>query len=132
MHRFVTRTIFLYGLVSSGALYASLLSPAEQRWIDAHPVVHFSIHEKYAPYLETQQDNKAPGVFNALLQQLGGLTQQEFRPKWRKTEQEGLVQLSNGEVDFMIDPPTMNTFVLAPYLKQYFGGMMPLSPKAIK
>ena len=108
MHRFVTRTIFLYGLVSSGALYASLLSPAEQRWIDAHPVVHFSIHEKYAPYLETQQDNKAPGVFNALLQQLGGLTQQEFRPRWRKSEQEGLVQLSNGEVDFMIDPPTMN------------------------
>ena len=108
MHRFIIRAIFLYGLLSGVATHASLLSPAEQRWIDAHPVVHFSIHEKYAPYLENQHKNKAAGVFNVLLQQLGDLTQQEFRPRWRKTEREGLAQLSNGEVAFIIDPPMMS------------------------
>jgi len=108
MHRFIIRAIFLYGLMSGVATHASLLSPAEQRWIDAHPVVHFSIHEKYAPYLENQHKNKSAGVFNVLLQQLGDLTQQEFRPRWRKTEREGLAQLSNGEVAFIIDPPTMS------------------------
>ena len=108
MHRFIIRIIILYNLLAGGISYASPLSPAEQRWIDAHPVIHFSIHEKYAPYLENQQKNRAAGAFNGLLQQLSALTQQEFRPKWRKTEREGLAQLSNGEVDFIIDPPTMN------------------------
>ena len=108
MHRFIIRSIVMSGLISSGALHAMTLSPAEQRWIDAHPVVHFSIHEKYAPYLENQPGRGTAGVFNGLLQKLGNFTQQEFRPKWRRSEQEGLKQLSSGEVDFMIDPPTMN------------------------
>ena len=108
MHRFIIRSIVMSGLISSGALHAMNLSPAEQRWIDAHPVVHFSIHEKYAPYLENQPGRGTAGVFNGLLQKLGNFTQQEFRPKWRRSEQEGLKQLSSGEVDFMIDPPTMN------------------------
>ena len=108
MHRFIIRSIVMSGLISSGVLHAMNLSPAEQRWIDAHPVVHFSIHEKYAPYLENQPGRGTAGVFNGLLQKLGNFTQQEFRPKWRRSEQEGLKQLSSGEVDFMIDPPTMN------------------------
>ena len=108
MHRFIFRSIVMSGLISSGVLHAMNLSPAEQRWIDAHPVVHFSIHEKYAPYLENQPGRGTAGVFNGLLQKLGNFTQQEFRPKWRRSEQEGLKQLSSGEVDFMIDPPTMN------------------------
>ena len=108
MRRFITHIIVLQGLISSGALNASPLSPAEQRWIDAHPVVHFSIHEKYAPYLNGENNGYSPGAFYLFLKKLGGFTQQEFRPKWRKTEQEGLSHLLNGEVDFMIDPPSMN------------------------
>lgn len=105
MHRFIFYIVLLYGLLWDGASYALSLSPAEQRWIDAHPIVHFSIHEKYASYLE---DQDAAGIFNLLLKKLGNHTQQEFRPKWRKTEQEGLEQLSKGEVDFIIDPPSIN------------------------
>ncbi|WP_255534063.1 ATP-binding protein [Polynucleobacter sp. MWH-Berg-3C6] len=86
--------------------HAQALSPAEQRWIDQHPVVHFSIHEKYAPYL--QSNDKGSGVFHALLKKLGEFTGQEFLPKWRNTDQEGLNQLAAGEVDFMIDPPNLN------------------------
>ena len=86
--------------------HAQDLSPAEQRWIDRHPVVHFSIHEKYASYF--QSDNKNSGVFHGLLKKLGEFTGQEFSPKWRKTDREGLDQLAAGEVDFMIDPPSLN------------------------
>ena len=93
---------------ANGMTYASPLSPTEQRWIDQHPIVHFSIHEKYAPYLEAEENKKHSGVFYSLLKGLGELTGQEFLPKWRKTEQEGLHQLANGEVDFIIDPPTLN------------------------
>ena len=88
--------------------YASSPSSAEQRWIDENPVVHFSIHEKYAPYLQAEQDKKKSGVFYKLLKRLGESTGQEFLPKWRKTEQEGLHQLANGEVNFIIDPPSLN------------------------
>ena len=54
MHRLIIRFMVLCGLSVSGPAYALTLSPAEQRWIDAHPIVHFSIHEKYAPYLQSQ------------------------------------------------------------------------------
>ena len=93
---------------ANGMVYANSLSPAEQRWIDQHPIVNFSIHEKYAPYLEAEKNNKNSGVFYGLLKRLGEFTGQEFSPKWRKTEQEGLHQLASGEVDFIIDPPTLN------------------------
>ena len=108
MHRFIIRTIILYGFWSGGVSCATTMSPAEQRWIDVHPVVHFSIHKKYASYLENQQGDRAAGIFNTLLQKLGNFTQQEFRPKWRQSEQEGLEQLSRGEVDFIIDPPAIS------------------------
>jgi len=88
--------------------YASSPNSAEQRWIDENPVVHFSIHEKYAPYLQAEQDKKKSGVFYKLLKKLGESTGQEFLPRWRKTEQEGLHQLANGEVNFIIDPPSLN------------------------
>ncbi len=105
MRRFIVHMIVLQGLLSGGGLHASPLSLAEQRWIDAHPVVHFSIHEKYAPYLYGEQDEHSPGVFYLLLKQLGYFTQQEFRPKWRKTEEEGLNHLLNGEVDSLLTHP---------------------------
>ena len=108
MHRSITRIavfILLNGILSN--TYANLLNSAGQRWIDAHPVVRFSIHEKYAPYLDTNE-NGEPGVFHSLLKKLSEFTQQEFLPQWRKSDQEGLRQLANGEVDFMIDPPALD------------------------
>ncbi|QWE09668.1 response regulator [Polynucleobacter ibericus] len=104
----MTRIAFftlLNGLL--GNSYANLLGSAEQRWIDAHPVVRFSIHEKYAPYLETNERGES-GVFHSLLSKLSRYTKQEYLPKWRKSDQEGLQQLANGEVDFIIDPPTLS------------------------
>ena len=108
MHRSITR-IALFALLNSvlGNSYANLLSSTEQQWIDAHPVVRFSIHEKYAPYLEVNEWGEA-GVFHNLLSKLGQFTKQEFLPKWRKSDQEGLRQLANGEVDFIIDPPSID------------------------
>jgi two-component system, NarL family, sensor histidine kinase EvgS len=88
-----------------GVVQAVTLGPSEQNWVDAHPVVRFSIHEKYAPYLRSGKDLQEMGVFRALISQLSERTQQEFIPIWRKTDQEGLQQLINGEVDFIIDPP---------------------------
>lgn len=108
MHRLIIRIMVLCGLSVSGPAHALTLSPAEQRWIDAHPIVHFSIHEKYAPYLQAQSTHESAGVFHLLLEKLSTYTQQEFRPKWRSSEKEGLEQLSQGEVDFIIDPPSMN------------------------
>jgi len=106
MHRFIIYAALLSLPVANEATAFSFNS-AEQRWIDAHPVVRFSIHEKYAPYLE-HEEGKEPGVFYKLLSQLGEYTQQEFIPSWRKTDQEALRQLANGEVDFIIDPPSLN------------------------
>ena len=109
MRRSIIRiTFFALFFLLNGVLsnaYANLFSAAEQRWIDAHPVVHFSIHEKYAPYLRTGENGES-GVFHSLLSKLSDHTKQEFLPKWRKSDREGLRQLSNGEVDFIIDPPT--------------------------
>ena len=95
-------SVILY-LLSHGFVKANALSPSEQGWIDAHPIVRFSIHEKYAPYLE-ETSNGRPGVFRSLLSKLEAFTQQEFIPTWRKTDREGLQQLARGEVDFIIDP----------------------------
>ena len=110
MHRFTIRSALFVCLLAGGAnglAQPNSLSPAELRWIDAHPIVRFSIHEKYAPYLQNDV-NSDSGIFYTFLKRLGEFTQQEFRPQWRKTEQEGLRQLANGEVDFIIDPPSLN------------------------
>ena len=110
MHRFTIHSAFFVCLLVNGAnglAQSNSLSPAEIKWIDAHPIVHFSIHEKYAPYLQNDESSNS-GIFYPFLKQLGEFTQQEFLPKWRKTEQEGLNQLVNGEVAFIIDPPALN------------------------
>ncbi len=111
MYRFIVCALLLlcpWPNVANGMTHEKKMSPTEQRWIDQHPIVHFSIHEKYAPYLQAGKNNENAGVFYGLLKKLGEFTGQKFSPKWRKTEQEGLKQLANGEVNFMIDPPTLN------------------------
>lgn len=108
MHRSISRiALFLLLNGAVGGAHADAFNPIEQRWIDAHPVVRFSIHEKYSSYLEINEKGES-GIFHSLLSKLGEFTKQEFLPKWRKSDQEGLNQLANGEVDFIIDPPTLN------------------------
>ena len=111
MHRSSCKASLIFCLFMHGTVQAGTLGPSEQKWIDAHPVVRFSIHEKYAPYLRSGKDLQEMGVFRALLSQLSEKTQQEFVPAWRKTDQEGLQQLANGEVDFIIDPPANEQFL---------------------
>ncbi len=70
---------------------------AEQEWITAHPVVQFSIHEKYRPYWDN-------GIYPKLLSKLKDCSGLEFSPKWRKSEEAGIHQIRHGEVSFVIDP----------------------------
>jgi len=111
MHRYTIQFSLLICLSIIGAAQAETKSISEQRWIDAHPIVRFSIHEKYAPYLDQGKDQNNMGVFKAFLSLLEKRTQQTFIPTWRKTDQEGLQQLANGEVDFIIDPPADDAFL---------------------
>ena len=98
------KSSLLLFLLASRFVHADSLSSSEQRWIDAHPIVRFSIHEKYAPSLNDASKEQRAGVFKSLLLRLGEFTSQEFIPTWRKTNHEGLQQLARGEVDFIIDP----------------------------
>ena len=70
---------------------------AEQEWIKAHPVVQFSIHEKYRPYWDS-------GIYPKLLSKLKDCSGLEFSPKWRHSEEVGIHQIRNGEVSLVIDP----------------------------
>jgi two-component system sensor histidine kinase EvgS len=112
MHRFILKNaVFIYWIIV-GLAHAKPFSPAEQSWIDANPVVRFSIHEKYAPYLHESTNSKQVGVFKSLLLKLEECTRQQYVAVWRASDQEGLRQLNQGEVDFIIDPPGMNNYVL--------------------
>lgn len=112
MHRFTLKLfsliLYSYGVCS----FAGPFSEAEKSWIDAHPVVKFSIHEKYAPYLKESPSTADVGVFKSLLLKMQECTRQEFIPVWRSSDQSGLEQLAAGEVDFIIDPPKINRDVL--------------------
>ena len=108
MHRFIATLVVLGFLLANGISLAQSLGTQEQQWIDAHPIVRFSIHEKYASYLQKTPESTESGVLHALLERLGRFTQQQFVPTWRKTDQEGLHQLAKGEVDFIIDPPPLD------------------------
>jgi two-component system sensor histidine kinase EvgS len=70
---------------------------AEQEWIKAHPIVQFSIHEKYRPYWDR-------GIYPKLLSKLKDCSGLEFLPKWRSSEEVGIHQIRNGEVSLVIDP----------------------------
>ncbi|WP_128112704.1 hypothetical protein [Polynucleobacter necessarius] len=108
MHRFIIFLALVASILANGTIHAHTLGHEERQWIDAHPIVRFSIHEKYAPYLQSKQGSADAGVFHMLLEKLGNYTQQQFLPTWRKTDKEGLRQLANGEVGFIIDPPALD------------------------
>lgn len=112
MHRFILKKVFILCCIYTGLAHAGPFSASEQSWIDAHPVVRFSIHEKYAPYLNPSSDRQGAAPFIALLSKMQECTRQQYLPVWRKTDQEGLKQLGKGEVDFIIDPPNIDEYVL--------------------
>lgn len=70
---------------------------AEQEWIKAHPVVQFSIHEKYRPYWDS-------GIYPKLLSKLRDCSGIEFSPKWRSSDDVSIHQIRSGEVSLVIDP----------------------------
>lgn len=112
MHRFILKNMLAVCCSYASLTQAGPFSTGEQSWIDAHPIVRFSIHEKYAPYLDQASNRESPGVFRTLLSKIEECTRQQYVPVWRKTDQEGLKQLGNGEVDFIIDPPSINDQIL--------------------
>mgnify|MGYP000441011071 CR=1 FL=1 len=112
MHRFILKKVFFLCCIYGGLVHAGSFSAAEQSWIDAHPVVRFSIHEKYAAYLAESNNRESAGPFKALLSKLEECTRQQYLPVWRKSDSEGLKQLRKGEVDFIIDPPSIDDHVL--------------------
>lgn len=112
MHRFILKKVFVLCSVYVSLTYAGPFNATEQSWIDAHPVVRFSIHEKYAPYLTTSKTQEGKAPFKALLTKIEECTRQQYVAVWRKSDQEGLKQLSKGDVDFIIDPPSINDHVL--------------------
>ncbi|MBU3588481.1 response regulator [Polynucleobacter sp. 80A-SIGWE] len=112
MHRFTLKKVFSLCCIYGGLVHAGPFSAVEQSWIDAHPIVRFSIHEKYAPYLAESNKGESAGPFKALLSKMEECTRQQYVPVWRKTDSEGLKQLRKGDVDFIIDPPSIDDHVL--------------------
>ena len=137
MHRLIAfGSLLIYSVINgvSGEAFASPMGQEEQRWIDAHPKVHYSIHEKYTSYLQAGDDHNEPGVFHLFLKKLGQTTGQDFIPRWRATDREGLEQLANGEVDFIIDPPIFDGEYLkyASLSETLFWGQDVILKKALK
>jgi two-component system sensor histidine kinase EvgS len=81
------------------------LTPAEQAWIKAKPVVYFSIHEQHAPYLAPLDKSGQVGVYQSLIDALSQQTQQQYQPIWRANDADLAELLSKQSVDFVIDPP---------------------------
>lgn len=82
------------------------LSPAEQAWIKARPVVYFSIHEQHAPYLAPLDGSGQVGVYQALIDALSQQTQQQYQAIWRSNDADLTQLLSEQTIDFVIDPPS--------------------------
>lgn len=96
-------TVLLY--CSTAFAHHIEISPAEQAWIKAKPVVYFSIHEKSAPYLLPVDQSGVVGVYQALLNALHQQTQQQYKPVWRSSDADLTQLLSTQSIDFVIDPP---------------------------
>jgi hypothetical protein len=58
--KFACGAVLLY--CSTAFAHHIKLTPAEEAWIKARPVVYFSIHEQHAPYLAPQDKSGQVGV----------------------------------------------------------------------
>jgi two-component system, NarL family, sensor histidine kinase EvgS len=109
MMRVNSFTKFLCGAVllycSTAFAHHIKLTPAEEAWIKARPVVYFSIHEQHAPYLAPLDKSGQVGVYQSLIDALSKQTQQQYQAIWRSNDAD-LTQLLNKQtIDFVIDPP---------------------------
>ena len=108
MHRFIFLSTVFVCLTASNFVHSLSLSSEEQKWVDAHPIVRFSIHDKYRPYLSSAADKEGKGIFRTLLDRLSEHTRQEFHPIWRHSDAEIFHQLTSGQIHFVIDPPHLD------------------------
>ena len=108
MHRFIFLSAIVICVTVSHFAHSFSLSSEEQKWIDANPIIRFSIHEKYRSFLNSAGDKEGEGVFKTLLNHLSESTQQEFHPIWRDSDTEIFHQLTTGQIHFVIDPPEFN------------------------
>ena len=104
LFQLVFAVIFLLSGLTS-ALAHDPFNADETQWIKSKPIVRFSIHEKNALQLHPGDGKESAGSFHQLLNQLRGHTQQQYQALWRKGADDGLSDLSQGKVDFIIDPP---------------------------
>jgi two-component system sensor histidine kinase EvgS len=101
--KFACGAVLLY--CSTAFAHHIKLTPAEEAWIKARPVVYFSIHEQHAPYLAPLDKSAQVGVYQSLIDALSKQTQQQYQPIWRATDADLAKLLSKQSIDFVIDPP---------------------------
>jgi two-component system sensor histidine kinase EvgS len=101
--KFACGAVLLY--CSTAFAHHIKLTPAEEAWIKARPVVYFSIHEQHAPYLAPLEKSGQVGVYQSLIDALSKQTQQQYQPIWRATDADLAKLLSKQSIDFVIDPP---------------------------
>jgi two-component system sensor histidine kinase EvgS len=101
--KFACGAVLLY--CSTAFAHHIKLTPAEEAWIKARPVVYFSIHEQHAPYLAPLDKSGQVGVYQSLIDALSKQTQQQYQPIWRATDADLAKLLSKQSIDFVIDPP---------------------------
>ena len=101
--QFTCSAVLLY--CSTAFAHHIALTPTEQAWIKAKPVVYFSIHEQHAPYLAPQDGSGQAGVYQSLIDTLSQQTQQQYQPIWRTNDADLADLISKQSIDFVIDPP---------------------------
>ena len=101
--KFACGAVLLY--CSTAFAHHIKLTPAEEAWIKARPVVYFSIHEQHAPYLAPLDKSGQVGVYQSLINALSEQTQQQYQPIWRSNDADLTQLLSKQSIDFVIDPP---------------------------
>ena len=97
--------VFLVLSTFTSALAHEPFNAEELQWLKLKPIVHFSIHEKNAIHLHPGDGKESAGAYHQLLSQLQQHTQQQYLAVWRKGDDDGLKDISQGKVDFIIDPP---------------------------
>jgi len=97
--------VFLVPITITSALAHEPFNAEELQWLKLKPIVYFSIHEKNAIHLRPGDGKESAGTYHQLLNQLQQHTQQQYLAVWRKGDDDGLKDISQGNVDFIIDPP---------------------------